>query len=222
MPEVPVADLAGGLDARHAMAVVGVVPDQPGCHRRGEAGPSRMAVVFASRVEQQRPATRAGVAAGFEQAAHRRAVRRLGALAAQHPERLRIERGTPGGLVARVAPRRRRIALARPVQHVAPGGLGRRGVARVHRSAPLWASRRDGARRTSIQAPCVRRAGNPTGAKTKTPARGRRFDGGAPGRIRTSDPQVRSLVLYPTELRAQKRNYAFRPHPASTCVARIS
>ncbi len=25
---------------------------------------------------------------------------------------------------------------------------------------------------------------------------------GAPGRIRTSDPQIRSLVLYPAELRA--------------------
>ena len=34
--------------------------------------------------------------------------------------------------------------------------------------------------------------------------------GGAPGRIRTSDPQVRSLVLYPAELRAQKRNCAER------------
>jgi hypothetical protein len=31
---------------------------------------------------------------------------------------------------------------------------------------------------------------------------------GAPGEIRTPDPQVRSLVLYPTELRAQKRNCA--------------
>ncbi len=29
---------------------------------------------------------------------------------------------------------------------------------------------------------------------------------GAPGRIRTSDPQVRSLVLYPTELRARGRS----------------
>ena|SRR5687767_7867805 len=29
---------------------------------------------------------------------------------------------------------------------------------------------------------------------------------GAPGRIRTSDPQVRSLVLYPAELRAQNRS----------------
>src|SRR5690606_37215509 len=29
--------------------------------------------------------------------------------------------------------------------------------------------------------------------------------GGAPGRIRTSDRQVRSLVLYPTELRARRR-----------------
>ena len=28
---------------------------------------------------------------------------------------------------------------------------------------------------------------------------------GAPGRIRTSDPQVRSLVLYPAELRAPSR-----------------
>lgn len=27
---------------------------------------------------------------------------------------------------------------------------------------------------------------------------------GAPGRIRTSDPQVRSLVLYPAELRARR------------------
>jgi hypothetical protein len=31
---------------------------------------------------------------------------------------------------------------------------------------------------------------------------------GAPGEIRTPDHQVRSLVLYPAELRAQKRNYA--------------
>jgi hypothetical protein len=28
---------------------------------------------------------------------------------------------------------------------------------------------------------------------------------GAPGRIRTSDPQIRSLVLYPAELRAHLR-----------------
>ena len=27
---------------------------------------------------------------------------------------------------------------------------------------------------------------------------------GAPERIRTSDPQIRNLVLYPTELRAQR------------------
>src|SRR3954454_7407313 len=29
---------------------------------------------------------------------------------------------------------------------------------------------------------------------------------GAPERIRTSDPQIRSLVLYPAELRARRRN----------------
>jgi hypothetical protein len=31
---------------------------------------------------------------------------------------------------------------------------------------------------------------------------------GAPGRIRTHDPQIRSLVLYPTELRALLANHA--------------
>ncbi len=31
---------------------------------------------------------------------------------------------------------------------------------------------------------------------------------GAPGRIRTHDPLVRSQVLYPTELRARIRNYS--------------
>ena len=30
-----------------------------------------------------------------------------------------------------------------------------------------------------------------------------RYLNGAPGRIRTSDPQIRSLVLYPAELRAR-------------------
>ena len=32
---------------------------------------------------------------------------------------------------------------------------------------------------------------------------------GAPGRIRTSDPLVRSQVLYPTELRAQRNGRGF-------------
>ena len=31
-------------------------------------------------------------------------------------------------------------------------------------------------------------------------------NGGAPGKIRTPDPQIRSLVLYPAELPAQKPN----------------
>jgi hypothetical protein len=44
------------------------------------------------------------------------------------------------------------------------------------------------------------------------------FNGGAPGEIRTPDPQVRSLVLYPAELRAhmkQKRNFAGLPAASS-------
>src|SRR3546814_15785330 len=52
---------------------------------------------------------------------------------------------------------------------------------------------------------------------TKKPANrfaGFRVVNGAPGEIRTPDPQVRSLVLYPAELRArmkQKRNFAGIP-----------
>src|SRR5690606_18749383 len=52
---------------------------------------------------------------------------------------------------------------------------------------------------------------------TKKPANrfaGLRVINGAPGEIRTPDPQVRSLVLYPAELRArvkQKRNFAGVP-----------
>jgi hypothetical protein len=30
-----------------------------------------------------------------------------------------------------------------------------------------------------------------------------KWEFGAPGRIRTTDPQIRSLILYPAELRAQ-------------------
>src|SRR5688572_26237885 len=45
-----------------------------------------------------------------------------------------------------------------------------------------------------------------TGGRERGSARAwRAVDGviGAPGRIRTSDPQIRSLVLYPAELRAR-------------------
>src|SRR4051812_41510717 len=49
-------------------------------------------------------------------------------------------------------------------------------------------------------------------AETQTPARGGRKEQGtigAPGRIRTHDPLVRSQVLYPTELRALwRRKYS--------------
>jgi hypothetical protein len=37
---------------------------------------------------------------------------------------------------------------------------------------------------------------------------------GAPGRIRTHDPQIRSLVLYPAELRAQLKRLGKPPRPS--------
>ena len=39
---------------------------------------------------------------------------------------------------------------------------------------------------------------------TKTPPNGGALIGGPPGEIRTPDTQVRSLVLYPAELRAER------------------
>ena len=44
---------------------------------------------------------------------------------------------------------------------------------------------------------------------------------GAPGEIRTPDPQVRSLMLYPTELRAHARecNKPVRPAPGPAPIA---
>ena len=55
------------------------------------------------------------------------------------------------------------------------------------------------------------------------------FNFGAPGRIRTHDPLVRSQVLYPTELRAlQEKDYSMvfphnanPPYDRSGCQERI-
>ncbi len=44
------------------------------------------------------------------------------------------------------------------------------------------------------------------GAKTKNLEKRKRKEN-APGRIRTSDPLIRSQVLYPAELRAQSKHY---------------
>ena len=44
---------------------------------------------------------------------------------------------------------------------------------------------------------------------TKTPPVGGAFLCGPPGEIRTPDTQVRSLVLYPAELRAEARSLGF-------------
>ena len=46
---------------------------------------------------------------------------------------------------------------------------------------------------------------------TKTPPLGGAFVCGPPGEIRTPDTQVRSLVLYPAELRAEARSLGFPP-----------
>ena len=45
---------------------------------------------------------------------------------------------------------------------------------------------------------------------------------GAPGEIRTPDPQIRSLVLYPAELRARSRRAGKSPAADAACDARHS
>ena len=46
---------------------------------------------------------------------------------------------------------------------------------------------------------------------------------GAPGEIRTPDPQVRSLVLYPAELRAQKTEAELcGTRPAPSILERVN
>ena len=62
--------------------------------------------------------------------------------------------------------------------------------------------------------------------RTKTPPFGGVFVYGPPGEIRTPDTQVRSLVLYPAELRAEGPSYltgrevyhALREHPVAQCT----
>src|SRR5207249_4870191 len=46
--------------------------------------------------------------------------------------------------------------------------------------------------------------------------------GGAPGGNRTPDPQIRSLMLYPTELRAREREYTSATMTTTTSTAKES
>src|SRR5690606_25950662 len=72
----------------------------------------------------------------------------------------------------------------------------------------------------------VRNTANRRQARTKKAGESLRrpcpFVTGAPGRIRTSDPQVRSLVLYPAELRARmKQKWNFAGIPAVPSISTI-
>ena len=46
----------------------------------------------------------------------------------------------------------------------------------------------------------------------------KRLFSSAPGEIRTPDPQVRSLMLYPTELRARRQNYNISRYPLAAQI----
>src|SRR4051812_49357540 len=53
----------------------------------------------------------------------------------------------------------------------------------------------------------------PTLPRPDLPAYGFLLSHGAPGEIRTPDPQIRSLVLYPAELRARLPSPGEKPRP---------
>ena len=106
-------------------------------------------------------------------------------------------------------PAGRGLAGAVPAARMLAGRMastpGARGFARSHGAvAGLHSWQRIA---TSIPAATGQRGS--CAAKKKGPTSGARRPFqllyGAPGRIRTSDPQVRSLVLYPAELRARSR-----------------
>ena len=48
------------------------------------------------------------------------------------------------------------------------------------------------------------------------------YANGAPEEIRTPDPQIRSLVLYPTELRARLANFEGREPALNKQMLRLS
>jgi hypothetical protein len=110
------------------------------------------------------------------------AVERLGpsitlkAFVKQARKRMRIQ---SGGLSPRPPVR------TRPAQGGCEGSSGRGGrkACSCARSPPHPAQKRQGLSRQGLECPV--------------------FGNGAPGTIRTSDPQIRSLMLYPAELRAR-------------------
>ena len=105
--------------------------------RLGEGRPAGAAVELLAGVEQRRAAAGAVVAPRREQAAHRRAERPLGALAAGDDILLGRQPRLPEGRLALDAARRRDIALAGAAQHLAPVDQRRRlGLARL-RQAPV-------------------------------------------------------------------------------------
>src|SRR6186997_303947 len=123
--QVRVADVAGRLDALHAVAFVEVISDDALLERLREARPTRAAVELARRVEQRRAAADAVVAAGREQRAHLGAEGPLGAFLARDLVLLGRELRSPLGVTLLDAARRRLVALARNLDDVLPTQLAR-------------------------------------------------------------------------------------------------
>src|SRR5687767_7709009 len=111
--QVRVADVAGRLDALHAVARVEVVRDDASLERLREARPARAAVELARRVEQRRAAADAVVASGREQRAHLGAEGPLGAFLARDLILLVRKLRPPFGIALLDAARRRLVARAR-------------------------------------------------------------------------------------------------------------
>lgn len=95
MPEMRIAHLACGFDAAHSVTVVQMIGHYAIGNRLGETGPTRLALEFRRRIEQRGVATHAAIRPRFEQAAHCRAMGRLGAFVSRDLVLLDGELRTP-------------------------------------------------------------------------------------------------------------------------------
>mgnify|MGYP000028144387 CR=1 FL=1 len=181
MAQVRVAHIAGGLDARHPMARIVVVRDQPGRQRLSEAGPTTLASELARSVEQFGTAAHAPINTGLEQGTHVRAVRRFGAPLSRDAVLLGRQALAPLRVVELEPPWRRWIVAFRVLDDVSPGdgsciwrGHRRRRRCRPSRRAPPAGRRRMPPHLpAAARMPTERRRGRSGPAFRRAPARSR-------------------------------------------------
>ena len=120
MTKMRVTDVAGHLNALHAVAVIDMIGDNAGIDWFGKARPSRSALELALRIEEFGVARPARIATGRKQAAHLAGKWSLGAFEPHHVKTVLPENLTPLLIAFLDPPGRRMVALARKPDDVSP------------------------------------------------------------------------------------------------------